>query len=329
MSHTRYHRGGTRRQAGPALSRRAFAGLAGPAGLASSPAAAAASRAPQAPSTGTVKIGYVSPRTGPDAAFASADPFVLGKVRAAFARGLTIGGRSTRVEIVTADSQSSDTRAAQVAQQLITQDNVDIMLTTSAPETVNPVSDQCESAHVPCIGTIVPWQSWFLGRGGTIGRTAATSSSFKYTYLYFIGLEDELAAQSPGWKDPDQPEGRRAVAERRGRPGVPRRVHQGAARGRLQAHRPGRLLGRRDRLHHDHQQVQVLGVEIVQGCPLPPDFATFWKQASPMGYRPRIASIAKAILFPSVVVGLGPLGENLLTDAWWTPGMPWTSSLTG
>jgi nifR3 family TIM-barrel protein len=58
----------------------------------------------------------------------------------------------------------------------------------------------CEAAHVPCIGTIVPWQSWFLGRGGKIGTTAATSSSFKYTYLYFIGLENELAAQGPGWK---------------------------------------------------------------------------------------------------------------------------------
>ena len=40
---------------------------------------------------------------------------------------------------------------------------------------MNPVSDQCEAAHVPCIGTIVPWQSWFLGRGGKIGTSADSS----------------------------------------------------------------------------------------------------------------------------------------------------------
>jgi hypothetical protein len=34
--------------------------------------------------------------TGPDAAFATANPFVLKKVREAFAKGLAIGGRSTR-----------------------------------------------------------------------------------------------------------------------------------------------------------------------------------------------------------------------------------------
>ena len=187
-------------QAGPALSRRAFVGLTGLAGAGLVTGCSSGLKSSASSATGTIKIGFVSPVTGPDAAFATANPFVLKKVREAFAKGLTIGGKKYRVEIVTADSQSSDSRAAQVAQQLITQDNVDIMLTTSAPETVNPVSDQCEAAHVPCIGTIVPWQSWFLGRGGKIGATAATSTSFKYTYLYFIGLEDELAAQGPGWK---------------------------------------------------------------------------------------------------------------------------------
>src|ERR1700733_14004319 len=151
------------------------------AGLAPAAGCSGGLKSPSGPSTGTIKIGYVSPRTGPDAAFTSSDPFVLSKVRAALAKGLTAGGKKYKIEIFTADSQSSDTRAAQVAQQLITQNNVDIMLTTSAPETVNPVSDQCESAHVPCLGTIVPWGSWFLGRGGTIGKSAATSSSFKYT----------------------------------------------------------------------------------------------------------------------------------------------------
>jgi branched-chain amino acid transport system substrate-binding protein len=317
-------------QAGPALTRRAFVGLAGAAGLGLAAGCSGGLKSSSGSSTGTIKIGYVSPRTGPDAAFTSSDPFVLSKVRAALAKGLTIGGKKYKIEIFTADSQSSDTRAAQVAQQLITQNNVDIMLTTSAPETVNPVSDQCESAHVPCLGTIVPWESWFLGRGGTIGTSAGTSSSFKYTYLYFIGLEDELAGQIPAWKElttnhkvgglwPSDADGTAfRGAFTKALPGDGYKVIN-----------PGAYSDGATDFTTIINKYKSSGAEIIQGCPLPPDFATFWKQSSSMGYKPRIACIAKAILFPSVVVGLGPLGENLLTDAWWTPGMPWKSSFDG
>jgi len=279
---------------------------------------------------GTVKIGFISPMTGPDAAFATANPFVLSKVREAFAKGLTIGGKKYKVEIVTGDSQSNDSRAAQVAQQLLSQDNVDIMLTTSAPETVNPVSDQCEAAHVPCIGTIVPWQSWFLGRGGKIGSSAATSTTFTYTYLYFIGLENELAAQGPGWKliptnkkvgglwpsDADGQAFRGAFTKALPKEG-------------FTVFDPGSYPDGTTDFSTIISKFKARNIDIIQGCPLPPDFLTFWKQCNQIGYKPRIAAIAKALLFPSVVDALGPLGENLVTDAWWTPTVPFRSSLTG
>jgi branched-chain amino acid transport system substrate-binding protein len=35
------------------------------------------------------------------------------------------------------------------------------------------------------------------------------------------------------------------------------------------------------------------------------------------------------LLFPSDVTALGSLVNNVATDAWWTPNMPWKSSLTG
>ena len=315
---------------GPGLSRRAFVGgIAGAAGLGLA-ACSSGLKGGSSTSTGTIKMGFISPVTGPDAAFATANPFVLKKVREAFAKGLTIGGKKYTVEIFTADSQSSDSRAAQVAQQLITQNNVDIMLTTSAPETVNPVSDQCEAAHVPCIGTIVPWQSWFLGRGGKIGTTAATSTSFKYTYLYFIGLENELAAQGPGWKliptnmkvgglwpsDADGQAFRGAFTK-----ALPPQGYT--------VYDPGPYPDGTTDFTSIINKYKAHDVEIVFGCPLPPDFLTFWKQCNQQGFKPRIAAIAKALLFPSVVNALGPLGKNLVTDAWWTPTVPFKSSLTG
>src|SRR5690348_11211013 len=40
----------------------------------------------------TIRIGFVSPETGPIAAFGSADEFVVGEIRKAIGDGLTIGG---------------------------------------------------------------------------------------------------------------------------------------------------------------------------------------------------------------------------------------------
>src|SRR5580692_2506472 len=53
-----------------------------------------------------IKIGYVSPLTGPLAGFGEADRFILGQVRSALAQGLVIGHLTYQVEIINKDSQS-------------------------------------------------------------------------------------------------------------------------------------------------------------------------------------------------------------------------------
>jgi branched-chain amino acid transport system substrate-binding protein len=63
--------------------------------------------------------------------------------------------------------------------------------------------------------------------------------------------------------------------------------------------------------------------------PLPPDFNVMWKQAAQLGFKPKLATVAKVLLFPSDVKALGNLVVNVATDSWWVPGMPWKSSLTG
>ena len=70
---------------------------------------------------GTIKIGFISPQTGQLSVFTQSNGYVLGQVRAALAKGLTIGGKKYSVEIIAADSQSSSARAATVASQLVQQ----------------------------------------------------------------------------------------------------------------------------------------------------------------------------------------------------------------
>src|SRR5665213_1750693 len=84
----------------------------------------------------TIKIGMVSPQTGPIAAFGEADQWVLGEVRKVLANGITVAGEQHPVEIVYRDSQSNPNRASEVAAQLINNDHIDIMVASSTSDTV-------------------------------------------------------------------------------------------------------------------------------------------------------------------------------------------------
>ena len=141
----------------------------------------------------TIKIGHVSPRTGPLAGFGEADGFILDQVRGLLGAGLSVGGRTYPVQIITKDSQSSGSRAAEVASELILGDKVDLIVASATPDTTNPVADQAEVNEVPCITTNCPWQPYFFGRKGDPAK------GFTWTYHFFWGLEDVIAAFLALW----------------------------------------------------------------------------------------------------------------------------------
>src|SRR5436309_4418365 len=131
------------------LRRREFVKRAGATGLLLSSggvlAACGVKKSGSGGGSSTLRIGYVSPLTGEAASFGETDTYVLGVVRKAVAGGITgADGKHYSVEIIQKDSQSSPQTAASVANQLINSSNVDLMLTTSTPEVVNPVADACE-----------------------------------------------------------------------------------------------------------------------------------------------------------------------------------------
>ena len=134
----------------------------------------------RAQSGDTIKVGFISPRTGPLGSFGEGDGHVLELARKALAGGLTIGGKKYNVEILDRDTQSDPARASQLAKALINNDKIDMMLTTSTPEVVNPVSDACEAAGGPCLATVMPWEAFYFGRGAKPGAP----SPFKWTYLF-------------------------------------------------------------------------------------------------------------------------------------------------
>ena len=79
-------------------------------------------------------------------------------------------------EVIVKDSQSNPNRAAEVANELIVNDEINLMLVASTPETTNPVATTCEAEEMPCISTVAPWQPWFIGQQANPGRPGIAGS---------------------------------------------------------------------------------------------------------------------------------------------------------
>src|SRR2546421_1472260 len=121
-----------------------------------------------ASSTNTITLGYTAPFTGSLSGFASADRFVIDTIRKTpvYAKGFKVGGKTYKVNIIATDSQSDPNRASQLARQLILNNNVDMLLTSSTPETVNPVAVVAQTEGVPCAAAKHAWEPWYAGLGG-------------------------------------------------------------------------------------------------------------------------------------------------------------------
>ncbi len=273
-----------------------------------------------------LKIGYVTPSTGALAGFGEADDFILKGVRDRIKDGIETKDGTRDVEIIVKDSQSSPDRAGQVASDLILQDGVDVIVVAGTPENVNPVADQCELNGVPCISDNAPWQPYFFGRKGD------PKKPFKWTYHFFWGIEDLSAVYVDLWKQidtnntvggqwPNDSDGNAFSNKETGFPPV-------LDKNGFRLVDPGRYENATNDFSAQINRFKRGNTDLLTGVPIPPDFTNFYKQAAQQGYRPKAATIAKAVLFPSAVDALGQLGEGVSTEVWWSPEHPFKSSLT-
>ena len=281
----------------------------------------------RAASANTVKIGFVSPATGPLAAFGESDQFTLEQVRKAVAGGIKIGGRTYAVDILYRDSQSSSNTASNVASELILNEQVDLLLGASTPATTIPVSDQAELNGVPCVTTDTPWQSWFFGRHGN------PSKGFEWTYHFFWGLEDVIGTYTSMWQQvstnksvgalwPDDPDGTAWSSKKVGFPPI-------LAKDGFSLTDLGRFPMPVNDFTSFITAFKKNDVEIVTGVIPPPDFANFWNQAGQQGFKPKVVTVAKATEFPATIKAFGSRGDGLSVEVWWSPAYPFSSSLTG
>jgi len=289
-------------------------------------AAPAVLRLRSAHAVGTFKLGLVSPTTGPLAGFGEAQGWIIDGLQKSIA-GLTNNGKPVALQIIAKDSQSNPNRAAEVASDLILKDQVNLLLAKDTPDTTNPACDQAELNGVPCISNNCPWQPWFFGRKGDPAK------GFEWTYHFFWGLEDIIAnfvniwdqsgaAKKVGGLFPNDADGNAWGDKDHGLPGP-------LAKAGYTLTDPGRYQPLNNDFSSQIAAFKAAGCEIVTGVMIPPDFATFWSQAAQQGFKPKVVTIGKALLFPASVGALGDRADGLTTEAWWTPTFPYKSSLTG
>jgi branched-chain amino acid transport system substrate-binding protein len=278
---------------------------------------------------GKIRIGYVSPRSGALSGISESDGYVVDAINTHLGGKLQTAAGSFDIELIEKDTQSDPNRAGDMASDLIYQDQVDLVLVGSTPDTTNPVGDLCEFNGVPCISAATPWQPWYFGRGGTPGE-----KSFTYTNHFFWGAEDLMAVYFGLWSGgetnkvvgalwPNDPDG---IAFADAKLGFPPALEQAG----FKLVDPGRYQNLKDDFSSEINKFKQAGVEIITGVMLPPDLATFMTQAKQMGFYPKFVTVAKAALTPKGIESFPDgLGAGLTGEVYWGPQYPFTSSLTG
>jgi branched-chain amino acid transport system substrate-binding protein len=303
------------------------------------------SSAHAAAKSGTIKIGFVSPRTGAFSDFAGPDKFVLNQIRASsfYRKGITLGKSKYHIEITEVDTQSDPNVAVQVTQGLIN-GGADLILTSSTPETTIPVSTTCEAAHMPCLSTVVPWEAYWGGFSGTsiTAEGGAAGTGPKYNAMFFFGIPQFSGCFVPMWERVQKATGANGYVAEMFPNDADGDAFRAAFAPTVGAMFPSKFTFVDGGAYTDGTTDFTSMIETFKtggpnggscdlfvNCPIPPDFQTFWTQASQQDWNPKLATVAKVMLFPTDAYALGVLSNNIATDAWFTPYGPYRSSLTG
>jgi branched-chain amino acid transport system substrate-binding protein len=284
-------------------------------------------------STKGITIGWIHPLTGDLAGFGAADNWVISKIKQTtpYKSGFKVGSKTYPVTIKSYDSQSSVSRAGDLARTAILTDGVDMLFASSTPETVNAVASQAESLGTPLVCSNIPWESWYINLGGNPAKPTVKP---KYVIMYFLGAEHLVKAFIPMWDRihaqlhtdkvvaaafPNDSDGNafRAV--------FPPIAEAAGYKFVMSSAYPDGTTNYSSMI----SQFKSVKADFFTNVPLPPDFATMWKQSIQQGFRPKLATVAKVLLFPTDAYAMGSSVYNVATDTWWVPTLPWKSSFTG
>ncbi len=282
-----------------------------------------------APTTGReLKFGFMTPKTGNDAAFATADAWAASRWQEYAKAGSLVDAKGVAhpMSIVIKDTQSDVNFGGTVAAGLINNDKVDILMAASTTDTTIPAALQAEALGCPCVLTDSPSDSLIHGVGGT------DTQQFKWWYMAFWDNKGLVDCSVAMLTDPALPTNKMVGClwpndvegnDRRNFYPPPMK-----AAGLTVVDGGNFSVGL-----EDWTTIIALfkkqGCEELTGLMIPPDWANFWKQCYQQSWVPKVADIGIQTLFPTTQEALGTTGYGLAGTSWWHPLNPFKSSLTG
>lgn len=279
----------------------------------------------RAQTAGKIKVGYLTPATGPLGLFGETDGYTVQKIRAFLGGTLTCNnGNTYELDILERDTQSNPNKAAEIAGDLILNEEAHLIAPASTTDTILPTMEQAELYETPCISAGAPWQAVIMPRGG---------GEFDWTYHFFWGLDEALNTFVGLWNGletnkkvgmlfPQNIDGETWGNNDYGLP-VPTKAAG------YDVTIPGYFQPRTNDFSAQIAEFKKAGVDIIGGITYPDDLKTFVTQCNQQGFKPKAVTVAAALLFPGGVEAMGPLGNGMSSEVWWTPAFPFKSTLTG
>lgn len=279
-----------------------------------------------APAGGTIKIGYVNPSTGALAGNGEGCDWVVKQIENYVNNelgGIDVDGTKKNIKVIVYDSTSNQQTAADMAQKLCIEDEVDLIIAIQTPETAIPVEAQAEINEVPCIGIQAPvdpcamasdTHDWTVHAFWTIDniyeahKALWTAAGFGPGSGAKIGLAFANDADGTAWHDTF--------------------VVKLAADG-YQVVDPGQYPSLTDDFSNVVKAFKDADIDILAGTNIPPDFSNLFTQMQAAGVKVDAITMGKCCLLPGDVAALGENVEGILSEVWWSPLYPYVSGLTG
>jgi len=270
-----------------------------------------------------ILIGRPIPKTGPIAAFAESSPWLDDRALAEINKdgGIFIKeyGKKVPMKVLLLDTESNPTKAAEIGSRLIVKEKIDMMYVSSTPATVNPVAGVCERYKVPSVSTMMPVEMFLQG------------GPYHWAFDASISVLDASAAYLDSWEQvkTNKKVGLLAANDSDGIAWVEGAQHVLKPNG-YEVIDLGRFPGGTMDFSTFINGWKKENVDILFANLAPPDFIRAWRQCFNMGFKPKVAAIGRAVLFPSVVEACGEdVGLGVSTEMLWHPAWPFKSSLTG
>ena len=288
---------------------------------------------------GEIRVGVVQAQTGMYAGFGTGDIF---GIQAAVedinnAGGVDVGGTKMKIKLTIVDDQSDPTKTGALAESLITQYNVQFLVSGDEPPPMHPgVSTVADRYKIPYITSTGPFEPWGAMRD---------ASDTKWPYTWATGLfalatgaqAPDFRAGKPGytvgdtWIDMlnlygDKTNKKVAVLASDDSDGVGWYAGLPTVLASMGYQPIGldKKLGLLPMETNDFSSVinewKANDCQILWGNAPAPFFGAFWKQARTLGFKPLIVSIGRAPLFYQDVTAWGDnLQWGVGCEIWWTP----------